>query len=236
MGIVQPADLAQIDREFVEKDQGRLATEEFTQGFGAGCYTLLVAAAQALVAAPPGQRIGDFAPGRAGQNAVAHGTPVRRIGVLAVEGRNAHRPRRHQGRLDELRDIRNAFHAARHMGECDQSMSLAAAVRGIETKDRRRLATRPAKAPPDIGQQVLKPPGRIGPGEERQPDRDNGCPPAAPPPAPGPLQSPRRQRRPAAHPRADARSRISLERSSVVSCPLFLAVRFSPVSITLPSA
>ena len=104
-GGVKALHLAQIDRQLVEQDQGRLSTEQLAQGFGTGRDALLVAPANPFVAGLAGERIGDLAPRRMGQNAVAHRSAVGGIRVLAVEPSHAHGPRRQQARVDELRDV-----------------------------------------------------------------------------------------------------------------------------------
>ena len=163
---VDPAHLAQIDGEFVQQNQHRGAAEELAQGGGTGRDADLIAPANPLVTRPTGQRIGDLAPGRAGQHTIAHRPPVGRIGVLAVEGGDADRTLRHQGGRDELGDIRHARHATGGMDQRDQPVGLAAAIGGIETENRRYLAAGTGQAPTHIGEQIPQAPGGIGVGEE----------------------------------------------------------------------
>ena len=57
-GTLKAAHLAQVDRQFIEQDQGRLAAEQLAQGLSSGCDTALVAIADALVSLRrlPGRR------------------------------------------------------------------------------------------------------------------------------------------------------------------------------------
>ena len=100
------------------------------------------------------------------QHAFAHRPPVGRIGVLSVEGRDAHGSDRHQRGLHELGDVCDAPHPARRVHQRDQPMGLAAAVGGIETEDRGDLAACASEAPSHVGEQIPEPPRRVGPGEE----------------------------------------------------------------------
>ena len=100
------------------------------------------------------------------QHPVSHGPAIGRIGVLAIEGGNADTVIRQQGRVDELRYIRHALHTARSVGQCDQTVSLAAAVGRVETEDRRDLAARARQPPTHISQQALEASRGIGVGEK----------------------------------------------------------------------
>ena len=165
-GAVEAAYLAQIHRELVEQDEDRLAAEELPQGPGAGRHLALVARAHPFVAFPPGEGVCHLAPGRMSQHAFAHRPSVGRIGVLPVEGRDAHGSGRYQRRLDELRGVRDALHPARRVHQRDQPVGLAPAVGGVEAEDRGGLAACAGEAPAHVGEQVPKSPGRVGMGEE----------------------------------------------------------------------
>ena len=166
VGVVEAAHLAQVHRELVEQDQGRLAAEQLPQGPGAGRHPALVTRPYPFVACPSGKGIRHLAPGRMRQHAFAHRPPVGRVGVLPVEGRDAHGSGRHERGLHELRDVRDAPHPARRVHQRDEPVGLAAAVGGVEAEDRGGLAARAGEAPSHVGEQVLEPPRRIGPGEE----------------------------------------------------------------------
>ena len=100
------------------------------------------------------------------QHAFAHRPPVGRVGILPVEGGDAHGSGRRQRGLQELGDVCDAPHPARRVHQRDQPVGLAAVVGGVEAEDRGRLAARAGEAPPHIGEQVPEPPGRVRPGEE----------------------------------------------------------------------
>ena len=108
-GIVDAAYLAQVDRELVEQDQGRLASEQLAQRLGAGCDATLVARAHPRIAVLAGQGMGNLVPRGIGQHAAAHRPAIGRIGVLAVEGGDADTTAWEQGSIDELPDVRHAF-------------------------------------------------------------------------------------------------------------------------------
>ena len=128
VGAGEVAYLAQIDGQFIQQNQRRFAAEQLPQRFGAGCDVVFVTDADPCVTVLAGEGMGDLAPGRMGQHAVPHGPAVGRVGILAIEGGNAHAAVREQGRSDEFRDAGNALRASDGMGQRDQAVRLAAAV------------------------------------------------------------------------------------------------------------
>ena len=164
--IPHPPDLSEVDREFVEQDERRLATEQLAQRLRPGRNARLVALADPLVAIPSGERTGDLAPRRVGQYVVVHGPAVGRIGVLAVEGGDAHSAFRQQRRIDELGDVRHGPEPARGVGQRDQAVRLAAAIGGIEAEDCSHFAAGPGKPSADVPEQALEPSCRVAVGEE----------------------------------------------------------------------
>ena len=161
--------LAEIDREFVEQDERGPAAEQLAQGVGPRRGPRHVAVLHAVVAGPAGEREGQLAPRRARADAFAHRAPVGRVGVLAVEGGEAHLAPRQKRRVDEVVRPRHRRQPPRDVREGDQAVRLAAAVRRVEAEDGGRLAARAAQAPAHVGQQVPEAASRKGVLEE--PDR-----------------------------------------------------------------
>ena len=118
-GAGKVAYLAQINGQFVQQDQRRFAAEQFPQRFGTGRHVPFVADANPCVAVLAGKGVGDFAPGRMRQHAVAHGPAVGRVGVLAIKGGKAHFAARQQGGIDEFPDVGNALETSGGMSQCD---------------------------------------------------------------------------------------------------------------------
>jgi hypothetical protein len=111
----------------------------------------------ALVTAFNVERIGKFASRGMGEHALFHLSPVSGIGILAVKGGDADFTFGHKVCVHEFRDVQNAFHPARSMGERNKAVRLAAAVGSVETKDRSArtgIARKPTK---NVPQQVLQP-------------------------------------------------------------------------------
>ena len=216
--IPHPPDLSQVDRELVEEDERRLATEQLAQGLRPGRNARLVALAEPLVAIFARERTGDLAPRRVGQYAVAHGPAVGRIGVLAVEGGDAHSApafkQQQQRRVDELGDVRHGPEPACGVREGDQAVGLAPAIGGIEAEDRSdpRRQPRPADGRRSRAGSLVLVSGRCrrrtvsGPGTPGFP-----CP---RPPRPDRLRSPLPRSRPGARRSAACRCRTRLESSS----------------------
>ncbi len=164
--VVYTTDLAQIDGEFVEQDEGRLTTEQLLEGPCTGCRSHLVAVVYTLVAGGTSERVGDLAPWRVGEDAVAERPAVGRVGVLAVERRDANLPGGQQGRVDKLGGVGNALHPARRVNQRDQSVGLTAAVGCVEAEDGCGLAAGSAQAAADVREQALQPASGVCVGEE----------------------------------------------------------------------
>ena len=164
--IPHAADLSEVDRELVEEDERRLATEQLAQRLRPGRNARLVALADPLVAIPSRERTGDLAPRRVGQYAVAHGPAIGRIGVLAVEGGDPHSAVGQQRWVDELGDVRHGPEPVCGVREGDQAVGLAPAIGGIETEDGSDFAAGPGQPSADVPEQALEPSCRVGVGEE----------------------------------------------------------------------
>ena len=165
-GVVYALHLAQVDRQLVKQNQGRLATEKLAQRFGSGGDTAFVAVMDPLVAGPAGKRIGDLAPGGVRQNAVTHCAPVGGIRVLAVERGHPHRALRQQTGIDELADGAHILRTAHGVHQGDQGVGLTAPVGRVEPEDRRCLAACAAEPAAYVGEQVLQAARRPRAGEE----------------------------------------------------------------------
>ena len=74
-----PIELAQVDRQLVEQNQRRLATEQLAQRFAARRTDSLVAAPHSIEAGRPRELVGEFAPRCTGKNAGRHLPAVERI-------------------------------------------------------------------------------------------------------------------------------------------------------------
>ncbi len=159
-------DLADVDRQLVQQDQGRLTAEQLPDGLGTRCRNQLVRLANPFVARLPGERVRDLAPRRPGIHVFAHVSPVGRVGVLAIEGGNPDLALRDQLGVDELGDVGHSLHAARRVEQGDQGVRLAAAVGRVQPEDRRHLAAGAGQAGADVGQQVLEATRGVGVGEE----------------------------------------------------------------------
>ena len=157
---------AEVNGQFVQQNQRRFAAEQLAQRLGAGCHAFLIAAPHTLVAAGPGQGVGDFAPRRVRQDAVAHRPAVGRVGVLAIERADAHGAGGEQVRIDELAHIGYAFHAAGSMDEGDQAVRLATAVGRVQAENGGRFLAGATQAVADVRQQLPQAAGGVGVGEE----------------------------------------------------------------------
>ena len=87
------------------------------------------------VAFSASQGVSQLAPRRVSDDVRRELTPVQGVGVLPVEGCNAHLDLRNQLRIDEFGYVLNALKATRGMQERDEGVRLAAAILGVQTED-----------------------------------------------------------------------------------------------------
>ena len=135
-------------------------------GLGAGRGALFVRAANPFVAFFPGKRVGEFAPRRVGEDIVSHAAAVRRIGVLAVEGGDAHGLSRDEGRVDELRRIRDAGHPPCRVNQRNKPVGFAAAEGSVEPEYRGNGRAGASNPSADVGEQALQTARRVRIGKE----------------------------------------------------------------------
>ena len=165
-GAVKLACLAQIDGKLVQQDERRLAAEKFGQRLRAGSGVALVALADAVVTGLAGERVGEFAPRRVGEDTFAHVAAVGGVGVLAVESGDADFAGGDELRVNELADVGNAFHAVGRVGERYQAVRLAAAVTGVEAEYCGSRTAVAAQTGHHVAQQVLEALRGVGVGEK----------------------------------------------------------------------
>ena len=82
----------EIDRQLVEENERRLVPEQLAECACSRCHVLFVAGADALESFPPGQSVGQLAPGSLRKHTFFQAASVRGIGVLAIECRDPHEP------------------------------------------------------------------------------------------------------------------------------------------------
>jgi hypothetical protein len=121
--------LAEIDGDLVKQDQRGLAAEKLADGVRARRDVFFVAGANALVAGAARQAVRHLAPERAGEQSRFEGQPVGGVGVLPVQGGDADRAGRENGRIDEvLLVFGNALHSTDGVHQSDEGVSLTAAI------------------------------------------------------------------------------------------------------------
>ena len=158
--------LAQVNRQLVKQDQSRLAAEKFSQGPCPGSDTAFVALTHSRIPILSGKRIRDLPPGGVREKAFFHRPAIGRIRVFTIECGDTDSALRKKGRIDKIRNTRHTLHATGGMAQRDQTMGLAAPVRGIEPENRRNFTPRTAQPPAHVDQQVLESPCGIGDSEE----------------------------------------------------------------------
>ena len=109
---------------------------------------------------------GQLPPGSECSNPLVHDASVRRIGVLAIEGRNHNRFSWHEFGVDELRGVLDAGKPSGQVRQSNERVGLAAAELRRQPEDRRDGATLAGDSQPDLAQDLLESSRGVGPLEE----------------------------------------------------------------------
>ncbi len=129
-------DAAEVDRHFIEQDDGGLGFQESGECFCTGCGVGDVAFFESVVAVDPGELIGKEAPRGVDFDAIA-GDAVGGVGVFAIEGCDASGLFGKERRVEKVGGVGDAAHTVGGMVESDESVRFTAAKLRIKAKDRR---------------------------------------------------------------------------------------------------